>query len=133
MSFSVTHWTTARFIEKAAVSCSEERQKASIVMSGSRRCRIKRSVFGVSFATEMVDFKAEISLQIMQYPLNISKNPRRRVLERGAGAQLSPRKAEEPRIGRNYGSWTPLGTLAWVSSEKPKRLRKVPEGVLRKP
>ena len=62
MSFSVTHWTTARFIEKAAVSCSEERQKASIVMSGSRRCRIKRRVFGVSFATEAVDFRPEISL-----------------------------------------------------------------------
>ena len=45
----------------------------------------------------------------MQYPLKISKNPRRRVLERGAGAQRNPRKAEEPRIGRSYGSWTPLG------------------------
>ena len=59
MSFSVTHWTTARFIEKAAVSCSEERQKASIVMSGSRRCRSKRCVFGLSFATETVDFEFE--------------------------------------------------------------------------
>ena len=104
MSFSVTHWTTARYIEKAAVSCSEERQKVSIVMYGSRRCRSKRRVFGISFATEAVDCRPEFSLQIMQYLLKISKNARRRVLERGAGAQLSPRKAEEPRIGRNYGS-----------------------------
>ena len=60
MSFSVTHWTTARFIEKAAVSCREEHQKASIVRAGSRRCGIKRPVFGASFATE-ADFRLEIS------------------------------------------------------------------------
>ena len=62
MSFSVKHWTTARFIEKAAVSCGEECQKASIVMSGSRRCGIRRRVFGVSSTTEAMDFRPEISL-----------------------------------------------------------------------
>ena len=64
----------ARFIEKAAVSCSEERQKASIVMSGSRRCGIKRRVFGVGFTTRVMDYRPEISLEIMQYSSKIFKN-----------------------------------------------------------
>ena len=77
-------------------------------MSGSRRCGMKRRVFGVSFTIEAMDFRPEISFQIMQYPSKIFKNRPRGRAERGARAQLSPRKAEEPRIGRNYGSWTPL-------------------------
>ena len=59
MSFSVKQWTTARFIERAAVLCSEECQKAAIVMSGSRRCGIKRRVFGVGFTTRAMDFTPE--------------------------------------------------------------------------
>ena len=59
------------FFSQVAVSCGEERQKASIVMSRSQRCGIKRRVFGVGFITRAMDCRPEISYQIMQYPLKI--------------------------------------------------------------
>ena len=50
------------FVSQVAVSCGEERQKASIVMSRSWRCGIKRRVFGVGFITRAMDCRPEISL-----------------------------------------------------------------------